>query len=126
MVVRFLVVAAFALSLAACSSFGGSSGPVSVVPGEARPKRSVRAAGTLPVVYGGGAVLPFNVYTSEISTFNATATKATFTPYLPNVDSTIGLSGFMRDDFTCLQNGGNCSGQSGGAGFLNTKPASVM
>ena len=64
----------------------------------------------MPVVYGGGAVLPFNVYTSEISTFNATATKATFTPYLPNVDSTIGLSGFLRDDFTCLQNDGSCSG----------------
>ncbi len=110
MIGRLFVVVAFALSLTACSSRGGSSGPASVVPAGSATRTFREAARTLPVVYGGGAVLPFNVYTSEISTFNATATKATFTPYLPNVDSTIGLSGFLRDDFTCLQNDGSCSG----------------
>jgi hypothetical protein len=99
MVRRLCAFTALALSLAACAAQAFQEAP-----------------DTLPVIYGGGAMLPFYDYTSEISTFNATATKATVTPYLANVTSSVGIEGLLRDDFTCVSNassganGGNCSG----------------
>jgi phosphate transport system substrate-binding protein len=96
---RLCAFVALALSLAACAAQAFQEEP-----------------GTLPVIYGGGSMLPFYDYTSEISTFNATATKATVTPYLANVTSSVAIEGILRDDFTCVSNassganGGNCSG----------------
>lgn len=99
MVRRLCALVAFALSLTACAA-----------------QAFQEETGTLPVIHGGGSMLGIYDYRSEISTYNKTATKATVTPYRANVQSSVGVEGLLRDDFTCVSNastganGGNCSG----------------
>jgi ABC-type phosphate transport system substrate-binding protein len=86
---------------------------------------SFAASAATPVVQGGGAILPYFDYNAEIAAFNATAPKATFTEYLPDVDSAVGLEAFFDDNYTCDKNassganGGACSGTAGGANAVD-------
>jgi len=127
----FFAVAGLGASIAACSG-GGSTASMTassgtpIVPAADRATATLsRDAGTLSVIQGGGAVLPFYDYTSEITAYNKTAKKATVTRYLPNVDSEVGEEAFLNNDFTCDQNkssgnnGGNCNGSPGGAATVH-------